>query len=43
VQAEASVLGTVPRRVVLSPLGDDLAAYGALIVARNLLYPFQNS
>jgi predicted NBD/HSP70 family sugar kinase len=43
VQVEASLLGTIPRRVVVTPLGDDIAVFGALLVARDLLYPFQDS
>jgi glucokinase len=41
-QQEAALLTTVPRRLMVSPLGDDVAALGALLVARNLLYPFQD-
>jgi predicted NBD/HSP70 family sugar kinase len=40
VDAEASVLGTVPRRIAVTPLGDDMAVLGALLAARDLLYPF---
>jgi hypothetical protein len=43
VQVEASLLGTIPRRIVVTPLGDDVAVFGALLVARDLLYPFQDS
>ena len=43
VEVEAALLGTVPRRVVVTPLGDDIAVVGALLVARNLLFPFQDS
>lgn len=41
VQREAALLGTVPRRIVVTPLGDDVTVVGAYIVARDLLYPFQ--
>ena len=41
VATEASLLGTVPRRITVTPLGDDIAVIGALLVARDLLYPFQ--
>jgi predicted NBD/HSP70 family sugar kinase len=43
VRQEASVLGTVPRRIDVTPLGDDVAVLGALLIARDLLYPFQDS
>jgi predicted NBD/HSP70 family sugar kinase len=42
VDVEAALLGTVPRRVVVTPLGDDIAVTGALLVARDLLYPFRD-
>ncbi|MBI3970673.1 MAG: ROK family protein [Chloroflexi bacterium] len=41
VQQEAALLGVVPRRIVVTPLGDDVGVLGALLVARDLLYPFQ--
>jgi predicted NBD/HSP70 family sugar kinase len=41
VEIEASLLGTVPRRIVVTPLGHDVAVLGALLLARDLLYPFQ--
>ncbi len=41
VRAEASLLGTVPRRITCTPLGEDVAVLGALLVARDLLYPFR--
>lgn len=42
VQEEASLLGTVPRRLMVTPLGEDVSVLGALLVARSLLYPFEN-
>jgi predicted NBD/HSP70 family sugar kinase len=41
VKQEAGLLGTVPRRIQVTPLGEDVAALGALLVARDLLYPFR--
>jgi predicted NBD/HSP70 family sugar kinase len=41
-QQDAELLGTVPRRLLVTPLGDGVAALGALLVARDLLYPFQD-
>ena len=41
VKAEAALLGRVPRRITVTPLGEDVAALGALLVARDLLYPFR--
>jgi hypothetical protein len=41
VKQEASLLGTTPRRIRVTPLGEDVAALGALLVARDLLYPFR--
>jgi predicted NBD/HSP70 family sugar kinase len=41
VKREAGLLGTVPRRIRVTPLGEDVAALGALLVARDLLYPFR--
>jgi predicted NBD/HSP70 family sugar kinase len=41
VQREAALLGTVPRRIVVTPLGDDVGVLGAYVLARDLLYPFQ--
>ncbi len=43
VEQEASLLGTVPRRITVTPLGEDVAMIGALLVARDLLYPFQEA
>jgi predicted NBD/HSP70 family sugar kinase len=41
VKQEAGLLSTVPRRIRVTPLGEDVAALGALLVARDLLYPFR--
>jgi predicted NBD/HSP70 family sugar kinase len=41
VREEAALLGTVPRRIRVTPLGEDVAALGSLMVARDLLYPFR--
>jgi predicted NBD/HSP70 family sugar kinase len=41
VQREAALLMTVPRRLTVTPLGEDVGVLGALLVARNLLYPFR--
>ncbi len=41
VKKEATLLGTVPRRITVTPLGEDVAVLGALLVARDLLYPFR--
>jgi predicted NBD/HSP70 family sugar kinase len=41
VREEASLLGTTPRRILVTPLGEDVAVMGALRVARDLLYPFR--
>jgi predicted NBD/HSP70 family sugar kinase len=43
VEVEAALLGTIPRRIVVTPLGEDIAVLGSLLVARDLLYPFQDS
>jgi predicted NBD/HSP70 family sugar kinase len=40
VQREASLLGVVPRQIAVTPLGDDVHVLGALLLARDLLYPF---
>ncbi|MGH2355550.1 MAG: ROK family protein [Chloroflexota bacterium] len=41
VEEEASLLGTAPRSVTVTPLGENVAVLGALLVARDLLYPFR--
>ncbi|HEX2035440.1 MAG TPA: ROK family protein [Chloroflexota bacterium] len=43
VKEEASLLGTVPRLIRTTPLGDDVTVLGALLVARDMLYPFRFS
>lgn len=40
VTSESSLLSAVPRRMVLTPLGEDVAVIGSLLVARDMLYPF---
>jgi predicted NBD/HSP70 family sugar kinase len=40
-EAEVSLLGTKPRRIRVTPLGEDVGVLGALLVARDLLYPFR--
>jgi predicted NBD/HSP70 family sugar kinase len=42
VQQEAGLLTTVPRRLRVTPLGAGVAALGALLVARDLLTPFED-
>jgi predicted NBD/HSP70 family sugar kinase len=41
VEQEAALLMTAPRRLTVTPLGEDVAALGALIVAQDLLDPFR--
>ncbi len=41
VQEEAALLSSVPRRLTVTPLGEDVTALGALITATDLLYPFR--
>ena len=41
VQEEAALLVTVPRRLTVTPLGEDVTVLGALLMARELLYPFR--
>lgn len=38
---EEPLLMTMPRRLTISPLGEDVAVVGALVLARDLLYPFK--
>lgn len=40
VQEEAALLVTVPRRLTVTPLGEDVTVLGALLLARDLLNPF---
>ena len=40
VDQEGALLGTVPRCIMVSPLGEDVTALGGYIMARGLLYPF---
>ena len=39
---ESTLLSIVPRRVLVTPLGEDVAVIGALLIARDLLHPFQD-
>lgn len=41
VQEEAALLVTVPRRLTVTPLGEDVTVLGALLMARDLLNPFR--
>ncbi|HEU5316242.1 MAG TPA: ROK family protein, partial [Chloroflexota bacterium] len=41
VQEESALLVTVPRRLTVTPLGEDVAVLGALLLARDLLNPFR--
>ena len=41
VQQEGALLGSLPRRVEVTPLGEDVTVLGAFMVARSLLYPFR--
>jgi predicted NBD/HSP70 family sugar kinase len=40
VQQEATLRTATPRRLGITPLGEDVAVLGALLVARDMLYPF---
>jgi predicted NBD/HSP70 family sugar kinase len=41
VQEEAALLVTVPRRLTVTPLGEDVTVLGAYLMARDLLNPFR--
>lgn len=41
VQEEEALLVTVPRRLTVTPLGEDVGVLGALLMARDLLNPFR--
>jgi predicted NBD/HSP70 family sugar kinase len=40
-EQEAALLAAIPRRLTVTPLGEDVAALGALVVAQDLLNPFR--
>jgi predicted NBD/HSP70 family sugar kinase len=41
VEEESALLAGVPRRLTVTPLGEDVTVLGALITATDLLYPFR--